>query len=166
MKKYYAIIAVAICLSACSSQKTQSTAQNLQTNEAQNQNTVQNLQSNQVQNAEQQKDLSFENTKWMLKTIDGKEIKERITPAYIVFNDSDLVTGNSGCNGFSGSFYLSGDILKLSNMISTKRACLGENIESMFFSVLNRVDACLIIGNKLTFTQMGEEIATFEGVEK
>jgi len=162
MKKYYLIIAIVACFSAnCSSQKAQSTSQNLQANEAQT-NIAQDLQADQIKNAQKQKDLSLENTKWILKTVDGIEIKQSMNPAYITFND-DRVSGFSGCNSFSGTYYLSGSVLKLDGVISTMRGCIGDNPERLFFSVLHRVDGCMIVGNKLIMTQMNEEIATFGG---
>lgn len=163
MRKYYLISTIAACiLVSCGSQKAQTTTQNLQANEAQNQTAGQNLQS--AQNAKKQKDLSFENTKWVLKTVDGKEFKQGMIVAYIIFKE-DRVSGSSGCNKFGGTYYLSGDILKISDAIVTQRLCADENPERLFFSVLQRTDACLVVGNKLIITQMGNEIATFEGTE-
>jgi heat shock protein HslJ len=115
-----------------------------------------------------QKDLDFSKTKWILKTVDGQEVETQDTltkPAYIIFDEDELLaTGYSGCNGYSASFYLSGDILKFENSVATKRRCLNRNVESLLFSVLSRTDACLVIGNKLILTQMSVEIATFEGI--
>ncbi|MDR2293242.1 MAG: META domain-containing protein [Prevotellaceae bacterium] len=158
MKKYWFIIAISICISvACSSQKKLSS--NLDSN-----NSPQTNAKN--ENINNQKDWSFENTKWILKSIDGEEIETLPQPAYIMFSDDEKVSGFSGCNGFGGSYYLSGDILKLDNLISTQKGCLNKNPEKQFNNVLSRVDACLIIGNKLIFTQMGKEIATFEGAKQ
>ncbi|MDR1552771.1 MAG: META domain-containing protein [Prevotellaceae bacterium] len=152
MKKYWFIIAISTCISvACSSQKKVNS--NLSSNE--------NLQT--AVKSESQKDLNFENTKWILKSVDGEEIETLPTPAYIMFSEDERVSGFSGCNNFGGSYYLSGDILKLDNLISTQKGCLSKNPEKLFNSVLSRVDACTVIGNKLIFSQMGKEIATFEG---
>ncbi|MDR2065891.1 MAG: META domain-containing protein [Prevotellaceae bacterium] len=158
MKKYWFIIAISTCMSvACSAQK--KSGSNLNPNE--------NLQTAaKSETVNNQKDLNFENTKWILKSIDGEEIERLPNPAYIMFDDTDRVSGFSGCNGFGGSYYLSGDILKLDNMISTQKGCLNKNPEKLFNSVLSRVDACSIVGNKLIFTQMGKEIAVFEGIEQ
>lgn len=158
MKKYWFIIAILTCISvACSSQK--KSGSNLDVNK----NPQTNTKNESVGN---QKDLSFENTKWILKSIDGEEIETLPNPAYIMFGDDERVSGFSGCNGFGGSYYLSGDILKLGNLISTQKGCLYKNPEQLFNNVLSRVDACVVIGNKLIFTQMGKEIATFEGMEE
>ena len=153
MKKYYLIIAIVACISTnCRSQKIQ------------NQDIVQNLQTGQIQNDKKEKDLSFENTKWILKTIDGVEVKHSITQAFITFTE-DRVSGFSGCNSFSGTYYLSGSVLKLDEIISTMRGCIGDNPERAFFAVLQRADACVVVVNKLIMKQMNEEIATFEGTE-
>jgi heat shock protein HslJ len=158
MKKYWFIIAVSACiLAACSSQKKLNS----------NVNPNENLQDTKFKNTDNGKDLSFENTKWILKTIDGKEVEMLPNnPAYVIFGNDERISGFLGCNGFGGSYYLSGDILKLGNIISTKKACFPKNPENLFSSVLSRVDACEVIGNKLVFTQMGKEIATFEGSDE
>jgi len=114
-----------------------------------------------------QEDLDFSGTKWILKTVDKQEVEAQKTlakPAYIILDEDEFsASGYSGCNGFSVSFYLSGDILKFESPMSTKKGC-SHDVESLFFSILSRADACLVIGNKLIFTQMSEEIATFEGI--
>ncbi|MDR1985199.1 MAG: META domain-containing protein [Prevotellaceae bacterium] len=164
MKKYWFIITISICaLIGCSSQKKLSSDSNLQSNSDSDTNLITNAKR---EDAHNQKDWSFENTKWILKTIDGEEIETLPKPAYITFSENDKMSGYSGCNGFSGSYYLSGDILKLDNIITTQRGCLNKNPEKQFYAVLSRTDACVVVGNKLIFTQMGKEIATFEGVSE
>ncbi|MDR2126507.1 MAG: META domain-containing protein [Prevotellaceae bacterium] len=158
MKKYWFIIWISACMSvACGAQKKLSS--NLNSDE----NAQTQAKNEKIDN---QKDLKFENTKWILKTIDGKEIETLPKPAFIMFDADDRVSGFSGCNGFGGSYYLSGDILKLDNIITTQKGCFNNNPEKLFYAVLSRVDACTVIGNKLIFTQMSKEIATFEGVEE
>ncbi|MDR0419984.1 MAG: META domain-containing protein [Prevotellaceae bacterium] len=165
MKKYWFIITVSACvLAACSSQKKKNSDNDLQSNV----NSTENLQKDvKHENSNNTQDMSFENTKWILKNIDGKEVEMHPeNPAYIIFSDDDKISGSLGCNNFGGSYYLSGDILKLENIVSTQKACLYKNPENLFSSVLTRVDACIVIGNKLVFNQMGKEIATFEGSDK
>ncbi|MDR1199507.1 MAG: META domain-containing protein [Prevotellaceae bacterium] len=164
MKKYWVIITVSVCmLIACSSQKKLNSNSNLQSKV----NSDENQQDTKLKNAGNQKDLSFENTKWILKSIDGNEVEMLPDkPAYIIFSDDERISGFLGCNGFSGSYYLSGDILKLDNIISTQKGCFPKNPEKLFSLVLSRVDACVVIGSKLVFTQMGKEIAEFEGTNE
>ncbi|MDR1346981.1 MAG: META domain-containing protein [Prevotellaceae bacterium] len=161
MKKYWVIITVSACiLAACGSQKKINSNGNVQPEV----NSNENMQDAGLKDTGKQKDLSFENTKWILKSIDGNEVEMLPDkPAYIIFSDDERISGFLGCNGFSGSYYLSGDILKLDNIISTQKGCFPKNPEKLFSSVLSRVDACVVIGNKLVFTQMGKEIAAFEG---
>jgi heat shock protein HslJ len=158
MKKYCLFITISACLLAnCGSQQKTNSTNNLDSNTNQQVN---------IENKNAQKDLSFVNTKWILKSVDGKEIATLKNPACIMFKDDDSFSGYSGCNGFSGSYYLSGDILKLSNTIATQKGCFPENPEKLFFDVMSRTDACVVIGKKLIFTQMSKEIAVFESTEE
>jgi heat shock protein HslJ len=79
--------------------------------------------------------------RWVLTEMGGKQMSA--AKPYIEFEEkSRRVSGDSGCNRFSGPFEMSGTSLKLSRLISTRRACLaGEanRIETSFLQALEKV---------------------------
>jgi heat shock protein HslJ len=53
---------------------------------------------------------------------------------------SQRVSGDSGCNRFSGTFELSGTSLKFSRLMSTKRACLAEEVNRLEMNFLQALE--------------------------
>jgi len=61
--------------------------------------------------------------KWLIETVDGHAL-HRGRQASISFADG-RISGNSGCNGFGGSYRFAHGTLTAGPLISTKMACLG-----------------------------------------
>jgi len=76
--------------------------------------------------------------KWLIETIDGHAL-HRGRPASINFVDG-RISGNSGCNGFGGSYRFARGTLTAGPLISTKMACLGPVMieEQAIFQLLGR----------------------------
>jgi heat shock protein HslJ len=77
---------------------------------------------------------------WKLVTLNDKDVTKQINEPHIVFDsENKRVSGNNGCNKFSCNFDQPDlNRLKFGNIVSTKMACVGENIEDDFFSVLEQ----------------------------
>jgi heat shock protein HslJ len=68
------------------------------------------------------------NQRWTLTEINNRQISS--SDLYIEFDPKEQrFAGNSGCNRFAGGFTSSGDTLKLSRVISTRRACIGSEAQ-------------------------------------
>ncbi|MGF7147714.1 heat shock protein HslJ [Sphingomonas zeicaulis] len=57
---------------------------------------------------------------WAIKAVDNQPLEG--APATIAFAD-DRVSGTTGCNRFSGSFQLAGNMLTLGALGTTRMAC-------------------------------------------
>lgn len=81
---------------------------------------------------------------WRLVELNGKPIDttgNHEREAHIVFKAlNNRVFGSGGCNRFSGSYELQGDQLNISQLISTKMACMNIPYENEFFKVLQDAD--------------------------
>lgn len=67
---------------------------------------------------------------------------------YLVF-DTSLVSGNTGCNNFSGGYKQTGSSLNFdANMVSTKMACVGYD-EAAFVKNLLRITSYEVKGDTL-----------------
>ncbi len=101
--------------------------------------------------------------KWKLIEINGVAINS--TRAFIEFDEATKRTsGDGGCNRFAGSFELNGPGLKFSRTLSTKRACLDQNIqqiENTFLANLERVTGFLVRGDELYLNANGRSLLTF-----
>ena len=70
-----------------------------------------------------------------------------------MFGTDGRVSGNTGCNMFSGPFTVSGSSLTIGNLISTRRACLSDAAnqqETAFLSALGNVTEYRLTGDRLT----------------
>jgi heat shock protein HslJ len=87
--------------------------------------------------------------RWVLREMGGQRMSAG--KPFIEFDErSRRVSGDSGCNRFSGGFEVSGTSLKFSRLVSTKRACLAEEA--------NRLE--------MGFLRALEDVTRFEAQEK
>lgn len=79
------------------------------------------------------------------------------TEAGIVFSNDGTVTGNSGCNGFGGSYKVAGDKITFSDVVSTLIACDDARMqqEAAVHQVLTDTATYKIEGNTLTLSNNG-----------
>ena len=107
-------------------------------------------------------------TVWMLQSIRTKKITfgEDSRIVYIQFNpEAKSVNGHAGCNRFFGSYEEpKAGQLSFSGMGATKMACPDNEmeLEDMFLSNLNKVNAYKIDGNKLELLHNDNVLMTFE----
>jgi heat shock protein HslJ len=99
---------------------------------------------------------------WNLKQVKGENIPDTLDPYrkphFILGMISGRITGNGGCNGFSGYYELSGqNKIRISGVISTKMACMDIGFENDFFDVLQNADHYKIQDNFLILMK-GDQI--------
>ncbi|MBK5721725.1 META domain-containing protein [Dysgonomonas sp. Marseille-P4677] len=96
---------------------------------------------------------------WTLKTLKGEDSKSAFagTIPNLQFNfDNNTLSGNSGCNNFSGGFTLTEqNSFTAPNLISTMMACIDANKEPEFLTAISTPDLIVSIDkeNTLTFTK-------------
>ena len=79
---------------------------------------------------------SLAGTHWAITGINGAAPATR-RKAELSFT-ADRISGNAGCNGFGGGYTLADGVLTVTQVISTKMACLGPGMdqESAVFKIL------------------------------
>jgi heat shock protein HslJ len=79
---------------------------------------------------------SLAGTHWTITRINGAATTAQ-RKAEVSFT-TDRISGNAGCNGFGGGYMLADGVLTVTQVISTKMACLGPGMdqESSVFKVL------------------------------
>jgi heat shock protein HslJ len=94
---------------------------------------------------------------WKLTEIMGKPAPktEDAKSAYITFNDEDnQVSGNSGCNSFSGTYQLSPENkIAFSAMVATRMMCANMEIENKLNSIFPAIDSYTISENTLCLNE-------------
>lgn len=102
--------------------------------------------------------------KWMLKSINNRSAHELFTnrTPYLIFNfDVEQISGNSGCNTYSGKFKYSGGNFQAPNIASGKMACPGSSDEATLISLLNKSSKLSIMNGELIFSQDDKPVMVF-----
>lgn len=102
--------------------------------------------------------------KWVLKTINNipatQVYKDRLPQ--MVFNfDIEQISGNAGCNVFSGKFIYENGVFQASNIVKTLMACLNGNDETAFLQLLDKQSKVSLINGDLLFAQNGQPVLIF-----
>ncbi|ADQ18792.1 META domain-containing protein [Leadbetterella byssophila] len=111
-------------------------------------------------------DLSIKEKYWKLVELNGKPIKAGQKEPHLIIKEG-RVTGNGGCNGFSGSYELDESTMRISfsKVAATQMACMDAEYESEFFSVLNTADNYTTDGKTLSLNKARmAPLARFEAV--
>ena len=114
------------------------------------------------------KNIGLDDKKWVLESIKNRKTLVAIKGAFVNFDaQKGSAGGNSGCNVFGGDFLATRSTLRITDIISTMRACTeGDtmDVEREFLDGLRRADRFeikdgrlfLYDGRKLLLTLRGE----------
>jgi heat shock protein HslJ len=87
---------------------------------------------------------SLGDRKWMLETMNGREISGSRKKAFVVFDPAkSIVGGESSCNVYGGTLKVNGNKISITEVISTMRACVEDErmgIERSFLDLLRDAD--------------------------
>jgi heat shock protein HslJ len=115
-------------------------------------------------------EVRLEDKKWMLAEIKGTPVSKIGRMAFLVFDEAKgSAGGNTGCNVFGGSYSAVGRTLKLTEVISTMRACIEDErmkIEREFLDGLEKANRYDIQREKLMLYQNNRLLLTFKGEAK
>jgi heat shock protein HslJ len=115
-------------------------------------------------------EIGLEDKKWMLEAIKGAPVARLGRTAFVVFDKAKgSAGGNTGCNVFGGSYSAVGRKLKLTEVISTMRACIEDErmkIEREFLDGLENSNRYEIQRDKLMLYQNNRLLLTFSGERK
>jgi len=85
---------------------------------------------------------SLAGTSWVLHNLDGNLVGVPVDGQSVTleFTSATEMGGFGGCNSYSGNYQADADSISFSNLVSTLRACVDNNIsrvETDFFNALN-----------------------------
>lgn len=113
-------------------------------------------------------DESLYGKKWILTELNGQKIDSINANESVIFMTIDKeemrINGNSGCNKFFGEVEQGEkQVIRFSQMGSTKMACPNMDEEVLFLSMLDETRSFTIEGKSLSLSnENAEVIATFE----
>lgn len=108
--------------------------------------------------------------KWTLEAIKGVPVAKAGQSAFLVFDDrKGSAGGNSSCNVFGGSYTSKGTTLKITDVVSTMRACVEDNrmqIEREFLDSLRETTRYEIQKGRLLLYRNQRLLLTLHGERK
>ena len=114
--------------------------------------------------------VRLENKKWVLESIGSTSVSKTGRTAFIAFDKAKASAGgNSSCNVFGGSYTASGSTLKITEVISTMRACIEDermDIERQFLDALRATNRYKIQNEKLILYRDDRLLLTMTGEAK
>ena len=80
--------------------------------------------------------------------------------------DADTVSGDAGCNTFSGPYQVDGESITIGPLVSTRRACADEELqqqEDAYLAALQLAESYAVTGDRLDLFRPGQTFAvTFQ----
>lgn len=114
--------------------------------------------------------LDLDDRKWMLEAVKGVPVSKNGRSAFVVFDaEKRSAGGNSSCNVFGGSYTAKGSTLKITDVISTMRACVEDDrmaIEREFLNGLREANRYEIRRGKLMLYRSNRLLLTLDGQAK
>ena len=112
----------------------------------------------------------LEDKKWVLESIGTASVSKIGRTAFLAFDKSKASAGgNSSCNVFGGSYSATGTTLKITDVISTMRACVEDermDIERQFLDALRETNRFKIRNDKLMLYRDDRLLLTMTGEAK
>jgi heat shock protein HslJ len=112
-------------------------------------------------------DATLENTYWKLIALGDQpaRVADNIAEPHRLLHPAlTQASGSTGCNGFSGSYQLSGDSLQFGQLMSTLRACVDPELnrqERVFLDALGATRTWRITGDTLLLSGEAGPVARF-----
>ena len=110
--------------------------------------------------------LPLQNTRWKLVELGGKKIPANATSKqmYLILKSDSAVTGNGGCNAFSGTYSLGkNNEIIFGELVRTNILCPGIDYEKNYLNAIANTDHYEIVGNKLLLQNKLTSLAKFTG---
>lgn len=108
----------------------------------------------------------LENTYWKLVEVGGMAVEvtgDRREAHLILRPAENRVTGHSGCNQLTGSYWLDGERLEFERLATTRMACAGEpDVERAYLEALESVSRYELYGERLELYSGPEQVARLE----
>ncbi|MGE3466313.1 MAG: META domain-containing protein [Pyrinomonadaceae bacterium] len=110
---------------------------------------------------------SFENNKWVLESIMGRQTSVPLPYAFIKFDEQkSSAGGNTSCNVFGGSYSVEDSSIRFTDIISTMRACIEDSsmaVEQDMLAGLRNSNRYEIKDGRLFLYDSMELLLTFRG---
>ncbi len=102
--------------------------------------------------------------KWRLVSLNDHPVNKKASLPDLEIRLSEMrINGYSGCNNYSGTIQqLTQDSIRFGPIMSTKKACLNDNVEPEYYEAVNSVATYIVEEGRINFyNQHGEKVLSF-----
>lgn len=114
-------------------------------------------------------DVLFKNN-WQLYSMNGNIVETSAgskVPSMAFDMQKMTVSGNSGCNSFSGGFTVQEESLTFGNLATTRMMCEDMKVETAFLAAMPNVRKYIMAEGRLVFSDAeGKQLMAFDPVSK
>jgi heat shock protein HslJ len=95
---------------------------------------------------------------WQVVSLEGAPVPKRLAMTFGGRGSELQLSGNAGCNRFTGTARVNSNSLSFSPLATTRRACVPQinQFETRFLKALSEVDGFDIVNHQLTLSSAGE----------
>lgn len=116
-------------------------------------------------------DTRLDEKRWVLEQIKGRQTFVPLPRAFISFDSrKSSAGGDTSCNSFGSDYSVNGSSVRITNIISTMRACVEDSsrmsTEREMLAGLREADRYEISGNRLMLYRGRQTLLTFRGESK
>lgn len=108
--------------------------------------------------------ISDINGTWILKTLNGQvaaDVFKGKIPVMNINMTENRISGNGGCNSYTGKFTLDKGVFSAPNVAATMMMCVVENQEPQFFAMLAKQNNISLVNGTLILKNAGQNVAEF-----
>lgn len=106
---------------------------------------------------------------WLLEKINGEKVSKadfgKEIPMIEINTNSNLFSGNDGCNRITGKLFYELETLRFTNIITTEMACLKNGLTTEFVNALKSSTAYTIANNRLALRNSDTETLVFKKID-
>lgn len=106
---------------------------------------------------------------WLLEELEGKKVTlanfAKEIPIIEINSSEKRFSGHGGCNRISGTIFQERELLRFTNIISTKMACGETNMENRFLNALQSSTGYKIKNNRLHLTNPDGKKVIFKKID-
>lgn len=117
-----------------------------------------------IKEIEKQKDMTFDLARnWVLEKLNGNAVTQSLKPNLNIHLQEKKINGIGGCNNYFGAItQLSQNEIQFDNIGATRKMCMEDNVEALYFKTLSEVRKFKINEEKLIlFDASGKETLVF-----
>lgn len=112
------------------------------------------------------KEVKALGSKFKVEKIEVSDVELKVNPTIVLDFEKNTISGNAGCNNYSGVIITKGNQIKFENLVATKMYCGNMNIEKEFMKKLATITSFNVTDNQFLLLDEAEKLVLTCAVSK